>query len=97
MTVYDPSFCPGEAPVYNEDGSIRRLRLVPRWALVSSIQTEINGSGKNVLRVYRGGGGNVDGQCRPMSYSWLVEEVIGAMDPDSASPTRCKTWVEVKP
>jgi hypothetical protein len=96
VTVYDPAFSPDGPPVYNNDGSIRRLGQVPGWALVRSIRAEIN-KGKVVQKVQGGGGGNTDGLCRPMSYRWLVEEVIGAMDPDSAALTRCKTWVEVKP
>lgn len=87
MTVYDLAFRPNRPPVYNADGSIRRLRQVPGWALVRSIQAAINGSGRPVQRVQGGGGGNMDGLCRPMSYRWLVEEMMGAMDPDSASLT----------
>jgi hypothetical protein len=97
ITVYDPAFHPSKPPVYDENGSIRRLRQVPGWALVGAMRRAINESGRKVVRVQGGGRGNADGLCRPMSYRWVLEEMIGAMDPDSASLTQHKTWVEVKP
>ena len=91
MTVYDPAFSPHGPPVYNKDGSPRRLGEVTGWALARKWRDMIGEYGKRVQKVQGGGGGNTDGLCRRMSYRWLVEEMIGLMDPDEAWLGRCKT------
>ncbi|OBT71203.1 hypothetical protein VF21_09983 [Pseudogymnoascus sp. 05NY08] len=94
MTVYDPSWSINDRRYYR-DGKVLRLHEISGWALVVALRREINRQGTSVRLVQGGGGGNHHGQCRRMSYRWLVEEVIAAIEPAAAKPVRCTGWVEI--
>ncbi|KFY75660.1 hypothetical protein V499_04368 [Pseudogymnoascus sp. VKM F-103] len=94
MTIYDPSWSTNSRTYYR-DGKVLRLREISGWSLVAALRTAINKQGTNVRLIQGGGGGNHHGESRRMSYRWLVEEVIAAIEPAAAKPVRCTDWVKI--
>lgn len=100
ITVFDPAAEPvpgGPSSVlYKEDGSKKRIGEVAGWSLVRDLRARINEGWASVQYAQGGGPGNPDGLCREMSCRWLLEEMIGAMDPERVDPDHYTgPWVRV--
>jgi hypothetical protein len=98
MWIYDPAYDPHGPPVFNSDGSKKRLPEISGFALAREMRAWINAHGRNLSRVYTSGGNNQGGFCREMSCRWIAEEMVKEMDDDEAmviSIVRDADWVEV--
>ena len=94
MTVYDSSWSVNDRSYYR-GGKVLRLHEITGWSLVVALRRAINKEGTNVRLIQGGGGGNHYGQCRRMSYRWLVEEVIAAVELAAAKTVRRTSWVNI--
>jgi hypothetical protein len=84
MWIYDPAYDAHGPPVYNGDGSKKRLPEISGFALARDMRQWIGQNGLGLTRVYCGGGGNQGGLCQEMSCRWIAEEMVKEMDDDEA-------------
>lgn len=98
MWIYDPAYNPQGPPVYNPDGSKKRLTEISGFALARDMRQWINEHGQSLTKVYTSGGNNQGGLCREMSCKWIAEEMVKEMDEDEARVipiVRDEDWVEI--
>jgi hypothetical protein len=98
MWIYDPAYNADGPPVYNVDGSKKRLSEISGFALARDMRQWIGQNGLGLTKVYTGGGGNQGGFCREMSCRWIATEMVKEMDEDEALVipiVRDADWVEV--
>jgi hypothetical protein len=98
MWIYDPAYDADGPPVYNVDGSKKRLGEISGFALARDMRQWIGQNGLGLTKVYTSGGNNHGGCCREMSCRWIAEEMVKEMDEDEAAIfpiVRDTDWVEV--
>jgi len=98
MWIYDPAYDPHGPPVYNSDGSKKRLPEISGFALARDMRQWINQNGQSLTKVYAGGGNNQGGFCREMSCRWIADEMLREMDEDEARLipiVQDADWVEI--
>jgi hypothetical protein len=99
MWIYDPAYDASGPPVYNGDGSKKRLPEISGFALARDMRQWINSNGQSLTKVYTGGGNNQGGFCREMSCQWIAEEMVKEMDEDEARLipiVKDADWVEIQ-